>query len=108
MVVESCVITVFRFSEDAQTSRWKRAVRRLPQIDNRELSSIVTFTQSTIDKMARHEMNIRDSDVLVKFGTPTHGQFVDGMPSFEALNHGKDAVIAIRSSLYIANKYCLR
>lgn len=99
---------MFVFTESAQSTRWKRAVRRLPQIDNRELSSTVMFAQSVIDKMARHETNIRDSDVLVKFGTPTHGQFVDGMPSTEALDHGKDAAIAIRASQYIGNKYCLR
>lgn len=96
------------YSESAQSSRWKRAVRRLPQIDNKELISTVTFSQSLIDKMARHETNIRDSDVFVKFGTPNHGQLVDGMPSFEALDHGKDAAIAVRASQHIANKYCLR
>ncbi|XP_046684195.1 peroxidase-like isoform X3 [Homalodisca vitripennis] len=88
--------------------RVRRGARKLPQLENRELGSAVTLMESQLNMMERHEKNILGSDVKVKVGTVLHGAYVDSLPSTEALQHGRDAMVVVRASQHIGNKYCYR
>lgn len=80
----------------------------MPKVDHREMTSTINFAQSIVNKMDRHESNIAGANIVVKKGTPMHGQLIDSLPSPEALQHGKDALIAVKASQYLASKHCIR
>uniref|UniRef100_A0A1B6E785 Heme peroxidase 2 n=2 Tax=Clastoptera arizonana TaxID=38151 RepID=A0A1B6E785_9HEMI len=104
ITIESYLDTYSEGSDD----RWKRAIRRLPNVDNREMVSTINFAQSVVNRMDRHESNIADADIVVRKGTPMHGQLIDSYPSNQALQHGKDALIAVKASQFLASKHCHR
>ncbi|XP_039290630.1 peroxidase isoform X2 [Nilaparvata lugens] len=88
--------------------RPRRAVRRLPSLDAKDLESSVEFARSLIDKQARHEANIAGSGVTIRRGTPAHGLLAESTATQEAIEHGLDAQVALKASQFIASKYCVR
>lgn len=88
--------------------RKKRAVRKIPPIDNKEIDMTVAFAQTLVNKMARHESNIASSNINIKSGTPGEGQFIDSLPTSEAFENHRNAMIALKASQYLASKHCTR
>ncbi|XP_075230965.1 salivary peroxidase/catechol oxidase-like isoform X2 [Lycorma delicatula] len=96
------------YSDWSAGERWKRAIRKLPPIDNREIEMTVNFAQSLVNKMSRHEMNIVGSNVKVLSDSPGHGQLIESLPSPEAFQYHRDAMIALKASQYLSSKHCIR
>lgn len=90
------------------SDRVRRGAKRLPQLENKELHSTVSFAENQLTMMGRHEKNIMGSDVRVKLGSVLHGAYIESLPSTDALVHGKDAMVALKASQHIGSKYCYR
>ncbi|XP_054279946.1 peroxidase-like isoform X2 [Macrosteles quadrilineatus] len=90
------------------SDRVRRGAKRLPQLENKELHSTISFVENQLTMMGRHEKNIMSSDVRVKLGSVLHGAYIESLPTSDALVHGKDAFVALKASQHIGSKYCNR
>ncbi|KAK6644324.1 hypothetical protein RUM43_000591 [Polyplax serrata] len=79
-----------------------------PHITDHDLNIAVKVAEEIISKWQRLENNLVDSGIRVKENTPSHGQLINSYPSPEALDYGKNALIANRASLYLIQKHCQR
>lgn len=88
--------------------RVRRAMRPLPKLENRELTSTILFAENQLSMMSRVEKNIMNSNVRVKLGSVLHGAYIESLPSTDALLHGKEAMVALKASQHIGSKHCYR
>uniref|UniRef100_A0AAR5Q3E0 Peroxidase n=3 Tax=Dendroctonus ponderosae TaxID=77166 RepID=A0AAR5Q3E0_DENPD len=80
----------------------------LNSISPKDLNETVNFAANVIGYMKRLENNLLWSNIKVADNTPSHGMLISFGPEKEALERGKDALIALRSSNQLLNTYCHR
>lgn len=98
----------------------------LNSISPKDLNETVNFAANVIGYMKRLENNLlwsnikvrsmQPNELLILFNaflqvadnTPSHGMLISFGPEKEALERGKDALIALRSSNQLLNTYCHR
>lgn len=56
--------------------------------------------------MQRLETNLGWSNIHVRDGTPSHGQFIESAPEEEALHQGKAALVAAKTTMHLMNLHC--
>jgi len=78
----------------------------LPHVDDDAVNLSVKYSESHLGHETRLENNLIRSNTKIQQQTPQHGQLIESCPSQEALRHGKDALIAVKASLYISHKHC--
>lgn len=76
------------------------------EITERDLNSSVSFANSIVNSMRRLEMSLGWSDIKVKAGTPSHGMFISFVPEREAVDRGKDALIATKATIQLLYRFC--
>ncbi|XP_066149567.1 peroxidase-like [Euwallacea fornicatus] len=80
----------------------------LNHITIEDLNSTVNFAVNVVGYMKRLENNLLWSNIKVADDTPSHGMLISFGPEVEALDRGKDALIALRASNQLLNIYCHR
>ncbi|KAL1517115.1 hypothetical protein ABEB36_000924 [Hypothenemus hampei] len=80
----------------------------LDRITVEDLNGTVNFAENVIGYMKRLENNLLWSNIKVTDGTPSHGMLISFGPEKEALERGKDALVALRASNQLLNIYCHR
>ncbi|XP_066246605.1 peroxidase-like [Euwallacea similis] len=80
----------------------------LNHITVEDLNSTVNFAVNVVGYMKRLENNLLWSNIKVADDTPSHGMLISFGPEVEALDRGKDALIALRASNQLLNIYCHR
>ncbi|CAG9766731.1 unnamed protein product [Ceutorhynchus assimilis] len=80
----------------------------LDQITRHDLNRTVAFAASMVELMERLENNLLWSEIKVADGSPSHGMLISFGPEREALERGKDALIALKATSQLLYTYCTR
>lgn len=73
-----------------------------------KITDSVRFGGDNVDRLERLEINLDTSGVNVQHGTPMHGQLIASYPTREALEYGRDALVAVKASLQLTHNICLQ
>lgn len=76
------------------------------RITEKDLNKTINFAYGLINHLKRLEINLCSSEIHVKPGTPSHGQFIDSEPEAEALRQGHDALVAMKATMQLMIIHC--
>ncbi|XKL60530.1 hypothetical protein PGB90_007587 [Kerria lacca] len=83
-----------------------RNLKNIAEMMKYDLDNAISIAEDQIEKLATFERNIHISGVKTEKFSPFYGQMVDSLPSDETINNSKNAFIAIKTSQYLASKFC--
>ncbi|XP_050296413.1 peroxidase-like isoform X2 [Anthonomus grandis grandis] len=90
----------------SSTANKPEVLNILNKITVGDLNDTVNFAENVIRFLKRLENNLLWSNIKVSDGTPSHGMLISFGPDKEALDRGKEALIALRATSQLMNTYC--
>lgn len=92
--------------ENSIVKRENKVEEVLKDITKKDLNHTVNFAIDIVGFMKRLENNLLWANIKVTDGTPSHGMLISFGPEPEAVERGKDALVALKATNQLMHMFC--